>query len=616
MPSKSPTMSSFFTVSDKKRKRAPATEPPKKRVAIATAKSSIKGPPKRSKPANPKPTPKRKEQDDESISGSDSDIFSDGAVDEEGAADFGSDSENGGETAAEKRQKLAERYLSSIKEEVAMGFDAADLDKDIIAERLRESVAEKKGKVFRQLADVLAFDKATHCIFRWNSHTVTGIAASSPYAYAVTKCGELSKWKIQPLPEDQFPHTTKNPPKKTAPPRKKPERVGVVKMSGKAREKEKAENNKGKKSNNGDYKGHTGEILAVAASQDGKFVVTGGTDKKLIVYDAKSLNILRVFTHHRDSILSLAFRRGTNQLFSASADRTIKVWSLDELAYVETLFGHQDHVVDIDALGLERCVSVGSRDRTARLWKVVEETQLVFRGSSFDKKRLPPNIDTRSVAHEGSIDRVAMLDEELFVTGSDNGSLALWSMQKKKPMAIIPQAHGIEPSLEPTRASAEKFPDSKKVVPPPQPRWITAVRTLPYSDVILTGSWDGYVRVWKLGEDKRSIEYVGILGASTSSDAHRVSLENSEDYPMVNGTGSDSQPPWTIKGVINDISVFQRDERGKGGLTVIASVGKEHRLGRWKDKTQGAKNGAVIFEVSRVSHENQVDHDDDFKTEN
>jgi len=79
---------------------------------------------------------------------------------------------------------------------------------------------------------------------------------------------------------------------------------------------------------------------------------------------------LRVYDKHRDAVTGLAFRRGSNQLYSSSKDRTIKIWSLDELAYIETLFGHQDEVVDVAALAQERLVSVGARDRTARYWKV------------------------------------------------------------------------------------------------------------------------------------------------------------------------------------------------------------------------------------------------------
>lgn len=45
------------------------------------------------------------------------------------------------ETAAERRLRLAERYLSNVKEEVdEIGFDAEEIDRDLIAERLREDV--------------------------------------------------------------------------------------------------------------------------------------------------------------------------------------------------------------------------------------------------------------------------------------------------------------------------------------------------------------------------------------------------------------------------------------------------------------------------------------------
>ncbi|KAI1805521.1 WD40 repeat-like protein [Daldinia bambusicola] len=582
-------MSSFFTVpgAQKKRKRAPVIDGPKKRVA--TTKTS-------KTPSKPAPTPRKRVERDESISGSDSE--SDDGIEQPDAPGSDSESENEGETAAEKRLRLAERYLENVRQEVdETGFNAEDIDRDIIATRLQEDVAETKGKVYRKIASELAVDRASHTLFRSNTLATTSIAICAPYVYTVSKDQCLVKWKLQDLPAYQFPQTTKKKPKKPpAPPRRQPIKVALRKGNR-------------SKANDKNYQGHVAEILCVAASQDGKFVVTGGADKRLIVYEAKSLKPLRVFTHHRDAVTGLAFRRGTNQLYSASKDRTVKVWSLDELAYVETLFGHQDEVVDIDALAQERCVSVGARDRTARLWKVVEETQLVFRGGSIDKKQ-KPEIDPRSLAHEGSMDRVAMIDDELFVTGSDNGSLALWSIQKKKPLFILTQAHGLEKPLKPTEASAEAAP-APKVVPPPQPRWITALRTLPYSDLILSGSWDGYVRVWRLSDDKRKIEPAGILGNPSTADALPQDADETGNGAANNGPNAAS---WLVKGVVNDIALFERGERGKDGLCVVVGVGKDHRLGMWK-KIKGGKNGAVVFEVPRtrpgLGLENGVANGDD-----
>jgi ribosomal RNA-processing protein 9 len=141
---------------------------------------------------------------------------------------------------------------------------------------------------------------------------------------------------------------------------------------------------------------------------------------------------------------ALAFRKGTQQVYSGSLDRTIKLFDLGVMGYVETLFGHQDGVQALDALRGETAVSVGARDRTARFWKVVEETQLVFRGGGKSKVRElldsgalegadeaeePVNAGVKGKGKErqgkrfveGSLECVAMIDESTFLTGGDSG---------------------------------------------------------------------------------------------------------------------------------------------------------------------------------------------------
>ncbi|PBP16148.1 WD domain-containing protein [Diplocarpon rosae] len=572
-------MSSFFTLpSAKKRKRPDSLSvPSKKRIASSQTKPT------------PKAKAARRPQRDESISGSEDDDSpqdrDEQMLDGDGGSSSSDEAGEEEETAAERRLRLAERYLENIRGDIEAanpeGFDAEEIDRDLIAERLIEDVAESKGRMYRDsLSSELDFAAASHSWFRWNSQAVTSIATCAPWAYTVGKDLGLTKWRIQDLPQDQWqPKKGKKASKKPKPPpKRKPEQVAHVKGDK-------------KQNKNYSYQGHVATILTVAASQDGRFVVTGGADRRIVIWDAATLTCLKVFQQHRDSVLGLAFRRGTNQLYSASKDRTIKIWSLDELAYVETLFGHQDEVVDVAALAQERCVSVGARDRTARLWKVVEETQLVFRGGGAEKK-------SRSKAQEGSIDRVAMIDEEMFVTGSDNGSLSLWVVHKKKPLFVLPACHGFDPVLKMEEASAERHP-KEEVVPQPTPRWITALATIPYSDVILTGSWDGEVRAWRVSDDKKRIEAVGTLGKptiSTPPDKDAPSPPTSTSPPSTNA------PYAPIRGLINDISVFERGDRGQDGVCVVVAVGKEHRLGRWQGRrTEGGKNGGIVFEISKVA---------------
>ena len=488
-------------------------------------------------------------------------------------------------------------------------------------------------------------------LFRADTQATTSVAACPPSVYTVSKDLTLVKWEIQPAP-------TRTAASNGRPPRAGGPSPGEMRAGHRRRPKQKAFVRGRRKAGSSDYIGHIDHILTVAASEDGRFVVTGGRDRRIVVWNAADLKPLRMFTQHRDAVTGLAFRRGTNQLYSASKDRTIKLWSLDELAYVETLFGHQDDVVDIAALAQERCISVGARDRTARLWKVADETQLVFRGGGGafrERKRGGRDKAAEvkghgpSVSHaEGSMDRIALIDEEAFVTGSDNGSICLWNLHKKKPVFTIPVAHGLDPAPLATDSWAEADP-AREAPCGPRPRWITALATVPHSDLVLSGSWDGYVRVWRVAADKRSLEPLGSLGGSSAAaraitvNGHHQSVstseiaslglghtDNGEANEQASNDGGENTTSHTIspaepatqgiRGIVNDLTVIDRHEHSRtsihtnansanrsdnqpnskteGGVCVIAAIGNEHRLGRWKMvQDKKVKNGAVLFEV-------------------
>ena len=586
-------MSSFFTLpaSQKKRKRRDAE-------LSASVPKRQKGRETGARARTRDNEARRRSERDDSISGSDS--ANDSVNDAGSAEDSSSSSDAEAETAAERRLKLAERYLENVRADVRegqdVGFDAEDVDRDLIAARLKEDVSEEKGRLYQHLARTLDYERASQAAFSGSKLATTGVAVCLPYAYTVSKDISLVKWELV-RPRNAAEHKMGlTPTAVKAGRRRKPRQIVYTRGNT-------------KKAKNSSYQHHTSPILCVAASSDGRFVVTGGADRKLIVWEPETLKPLKIFMQHRDSVTGLAFRGKTNQLFSASKDRTIKIWSLNELAYVETLFGHQDEVLDVAAVGgtQERCVSVGARDRTARLWKVVEESQLVFRGggggggkgesrshedhtggaNGFIANGHAALMQSRPRTLDGSLDRIIQVDTQLFVTGSDSGALSLYGLHKKKPLYVLPYAHGVDPAVSVEDTYAEVALTNRKVQGQPTPRWITAMACIPYSDLFVTGSWDGCIRVWKISEDQRSIESVAVLGCLPQ-------FENG----IVNGfdkVGRDASQRY-IKGVINDLAVVERGDRGKHGVCIIAGIGTESRLGRWL-KVKGT-NGAVIFEIS------------------
>ncbi|POI24977.1 hypothetical protein CIB84_011273 [Bambusicola thoracicus] len=227
-----------------------------------------------------------------------------------------------------------------------------------------------------------------------------------------------------------------------------------------------------KKGTEGQPMGHTAHVLCIAISSDGKYLATGDRNKLILIWEAATCKRLYTFTGHRDAVSGLSFRKGTYQLYSASHDRSVKVWNVEENAYVETLFGHQDIITGMDSLSRECCVTSGGRDGTVRFWKIPEESQLIFYG------------------HQGSIDCIQLINEEHMVSGADDGSVALWGLAKKKPLALVRQSHG-------TQGSAQDLQ---------QPYWVSAVAALLNSDLVATGSHSGCVKLWKCGEGFQKLE--------------------------------------------------------------------------------------------------------------
>ena len=85
-----------------------------------------------------------------------------------------------------------------------------------------------------------------------------------------------------------------------------------------------------------------GEVLAVAVSSDGKYVVSGGRDNEIKVFDIRNKKgLVQSMKGHRDAVTSLCFRKDSLTLYSGSYDRCVKHWEIGDLAYLETLFGHQ-----------------------------------------------------------------------------------------------------------------------------------------------------------------------------------------------------------------------------------------------------------------------------------
>lgn len=512
------------------------------------------------------------------------------------------------ETPAEAKVRLAKLYLEGLREkdDEVDGIDAADVDRDNIAARLRKDVEETSGRLHIRVAARLRPPAPEHILaVRGHRAPLTCVRASEGGASFVTadKDGHVWQWRLADGAQiARLPRTAAAAPTSST--------SGAARRRARARRHERA---------GGAYAGTadrppdagSGPIWTLALSDDGRFCATGGRDRTIGLWelsDAAPAQWLRALTGHKDSVRALAFRGGSHELLSASYDRTVKLFDAAQQSYIETLFGHQEAIQDLSCLRAERAVTAGGRERTLRLWKIREESQLVFRGGARSKVHALLEggdlVDTPGVpqTHEGSLDCVAMIDDHHFVSGSDSGTLALWSIAKKKPLFAVHRAHG-----EDVRASDSEGEQRT-------PRYITSIAALPYGDVFASGSWDGHIRLWALDASLASFRFLAEVpahGVVNSLQLLTPAIEHMDDFPVAptrwrrrGGLDAPLEPP------AQQAPSAPRAARRRAGLRttadghvlgvkesiapiLLAAIAPEPRADRWVSVPDAA-NGALI----------------------
>ncbi len=93
--------------------------------------------------------------------------------------------------------------------------------------------------------------------------------------------------------------------------------------------------------------GHTGHVISVSWSPDGKYIASCSQDKTLKVWNAAIGDCIHTLKGHTLWINSISWSPDGKQLVSSSDDKTIKVWDVTTGTCMHTLEGHTDQVKSI-----------------------------------------------------------------------------------------------------------------------------------------------------------------------------------------------------------------------------------------------------------------------------
>ncbi|XP_076999765.1 p21-activated protein kinase-interacting protein 1 [Tamandua tetradactyla] len=241
---------------------------------------------------------------------------------------------------------------------------------------------------------------------------------------------------------------------------------------------------------------HTASLSAVAVNS--RFVVTGSKDETIHIYDMKKKIEHGALVHHNGTITCLKFY-GNRHLISGAEDGLICVWDVKKWECLKSIKAHKGHVTFLSVHPSGKlALSVGT-DKTLRTWNLVEgrsafiknikqnahivewspggEKYIVVVMNTIDIYQLDTASISGTITNEKRISSVAFLSESVLAVAGDEEVVRFFDCDSLTCLCEF-------------KAHENRVKDILSF-------------EIPKHHVIVTASSDGFIKMWKLKQDKK-----------------------------------------------------------------------------------------------------------------
>ncbi|MDA0832949.1 MAG: hypothetical protein O3A29_06675 [Planctomycetota bacterium] len=182
---------------------------------------------------------------------------------------------------------------------------------------------------------------------------------------------------------------------------------------------------------------HSDTIFGVDFSRDGKYILSGGADKFVKIFNVETGEFVKAFEGHTHHVLGVSFRADGAFIASAGADNAIKIWNVETGEQARTIATHSKQVTSIHYIGVGDNIVSSGGDSVVR-------GHTGSNGSNYRNFSGNPDYVYTSAAAR---------NESLIIGGGEDGILRVWDGTNGNVLKSLEPPQPVEENPMPTAAA-------------------------------------------------------------------------------------------------------------------------------------------------------------------